>query len=166
MKNKIPTKKKIDLLIISLEAISTLYISNFVDHMHDNKFHYNYNKTKSLLRLYINNRNKNNVTVNHFVNFIIYTYITYNNLNILCLSKIANDLIKNDLQQKQSYKIRKYLKKFNYLYFYQHDHYYNIKSSNYVYKTNINTIAVINLYLIAQLKQKQGVFTLIKYLNF
>lgn len=103
--------------------------------------------------------------LNYFIYIIRDIFELHKNLNISPLSYIANDLIRDYIKYKKSYKIRKYLKKFKYIYFNHNEYYRTFKCINYSYPINIEQIALLNLYLITALTNKRGIYILIKYLR-
>nr|ARW68395.1 hypothetical protein [Chondria sp. (in: red algae)] len=165
MTKKISIKKKIELLIISIQAIDTLYVNNLLYYIHSKKYNLNYNKTKYLIGLKSSKSNYNKILLHYFISIIANIFALHRNLSILSLSDLANDLIRDSLKYKKSYKIQKYLKKFNYIYFHQNEYYKTLKSINYSYEISIEKIALINLYLVTKLTSKRGIYILIKYLD-
>nr|YP_009398349.1 hypothetical protein [Thaumatella adunca]ARW67535.1 hypothetical protein [Thaumatella adunca] len=152
MKNQISFKKKIDLLMISLEVLNTYYINNSI------LLEFNHLR-KDL-------RNCHDNITHNFTQIIKYIYVIHKITNKYLLHKTAIQILINCINNKNKKipNIKQYIKKFNYIYSIKHEYYNNYKSIHHVYKINIENIAIINLYLITKLVNKQGIYFLIKYL--
>lgn len=59
----------------------------------------------------------------------------------------------------------KYLQKFRYIYFFKTSYYERFKYIDYQQTIDIEKVALINLYLITRLRNKKGIYILIKYLS-
>nr|ARW63824.1 hypothetical protein [Chondria sp. (in: red algae)] len=158
-------KKKIELLIISLQAIDTLYINNPIPYTNNKRYNLNYNKIDYLIQLKKSRNGYNQILLHYFIDIVNYIFILHKNVNTLLLDNITNDLIRDYLKHKHSNRVKKYLKKFHYIYFSQDKYYKTFKSINYSYRINVDKIALINLYIITKLKSKRGIYILIKYLD-
>nr|ARW60297.1 hypothetical protein [Laurencieae sp.] len=167
MKNKISFKQKLDLLIISLEALEIFYVNNLVCEI---KSIYNVHNNPqqsditNLIKSYTCFRGCYNDIYDYFINIILYVYGLHKTLNIYLLSKTANIILNYYINYKKSYNLRQYLRKFNHIYFRKNRYYQNYKYINYWYDINITKLAVINLYLITKLSSKKGIYILVKYL--
>lgn len=153
MKKKIQLIYKINLLLISIEALninSNDYLKKYIKQNID---------TKSFIYL---SKFNNNINY-YFVDIIITISFIYQIIKSKINYKIVNKIIDEYNKYKQSKITKQYLTKFTYIYNkiydyydYEYNHYFN---SVYIYK-----LAIINLYLIKQINQKKGFFILTKYL--
>ena len=153
MKRRIQLVYKMNLLLISIEALNIQSNDYFKQYIEENL-----NK-KSFIYL-----SKFNENINYyFLDIITSISFIYQIINNKTKNKIVNKIINDYNKYKQSKLTKQYLTKFTYIYnkiydYYDYDynHYFN---SVYIYK-----LAIINLYLIKQINQKKGFFTLTKYL--
>nr|YP_009392152.1 hypothetical protein [Periphykon beckeri]ARW60500.1 hypothetical protein [Periphykon beckeri] len=143
-------KKKIDLLIISLEILNIYF------NISKNKSEFSQlNKDLSSISLKINDQ---------FEHIIRYTYIIKIAIKKHLLHHIANDILRSYIVSNDTRFISKYIKKFHNTYCKQKEYYKNYKLLNDKSKININHIALTNLYIITKLIQKNGTHMLVKYL--
>lgn len=79
----------------------------------------------------------------------------------LFVQNIAFNILNTYYQNPTSIINQQYIKRFEYIYNKTQNHY-----SIYSYYININLteIAIINLYIISQIKTKQGIYLMLKYL--
>nr|YP_010171058.1 hypothetical protein K8K75_pgp008 [Chondria tumulosa]QSD57199.1 hypothetical protein [Chondria tumulosa] len=127
-----------------------------------------FRKAINLINLIKSQRNiqsKSFIILYNLIIIIIYIYIIHKSLNTLLLSNMASSLIEHFIKKQKSDKIQKYLKRFNYIFFNKNEYYNCFKFMNYLHEIPIDKIAILNLYIIAQLKSKKGIYLLIKYLN-
>nr|YP_010951847.1 hypothetical protein RU988_pgp008 [Laurencia elata]WMP12786.1 hypothetical protein [Laurencia elata] len=165
MKNQISFNQKLDLLIVSLKALET-FKNNKLVKTTKNKNIKNLNTYLiSLEELYIYLKKYNNIVYQYLATTILNLYILHKQINNYFLSKKAYLILKSYTSYKESKKLKQYIRKFNYLYFKRNKYYNDYRYINYASKIEINKIAIINLYLITKLINKQGIYVLIKYLN-
>nr|YP_009394441.1 hypothetical protein [Leptosiphonia brodiei]ARW63003.1 hypothetical protein [Leptosiphonia brodiei] len=142
--------KKLDLLSISLEVLTS------------------WNENKQIVRrfdyLYYDIKNKNYNKKQRFIFLVKYIYNILKIIKKYSLIKLANKIVSNN---KQS--LKKYISKFCYTYYKNKKYYVNHKLVLYNYnkieQIAINDNAILNLYIICQLKKNYGIYTLIKYLE-
>nr|YP_009391744.1 hypothetical protein [Laurenciella marilzae]ARW59888.1 hypothetical protein [Laurenciella marilzae] len=110
-------------------------------------------------------KKKYNIAIHkYFLKMVRDVYKLHKKINYYQLDKMANLILKSYVIYKKSYKLKQYIRKFNYLYL-KNDKYYNkYKYLDHISKIEVNKIAITNLYLITKLIGKQGIYTLIKYL--
>nr|WMP11668.1 hypothetical protein [Laurencia tasmanica] len=119
----------------------------------------------NLEKLYLYLKKYNNIIYQYLATTILNLYILHKQINNYLLSKKAYLILKSYTSYKESKKLKQYIRKFNYLYFKRNKYYNDYRYINYASKIEINKIAIINLYLITKLINKQGIYVLIKYLN-
>nr|YP_009393616.1 hypothetical protein [Bostrychia simpliciuscula]ARW62178.1 hypothetical protein [Bostrychia simpliciuscula] len=166
MKKKTNFKKKIDLLLISIEAISIYKIQNLLT----SQVNINYKDKNNLLfvtnliKINQNIRNYYNNSSCNFIQCIYQIYIIYNFIQINVLNELILQILQKYKKCVKSLEVQQYLNKFTYIYFVKYEYYYTYKSLNCLYKININELAILNLYIIKKLQSRQGILILIKYL--
>lgn len=84
-------------------------------------------------------------------------YIIHKIINKKFIYKLSIQLINEYLESNRSQISIKYINKFKYIYNKTHEYYYTDK-------LNINEIAIKNLYIISQIKNKNSLYFLVKYL--
>nr|QCI07405.1 hypothetical protein [Leiomenia cribrosa] len=158
MHNKIKFKNKLDLLLISIEALD-LYTTNTL---------YKYIVQNTKLSQYIflirsGNciRNVKNHTLFNFYHTIVISYQIYIYLKQIYLQEIIIKILNNHCNSINNSIEKQYFNRFKYIYertqnSYNHYSYYQ--------KVNIKQIAIINLYLIYKINNNYGFYFLIKYL--
>nr|YP_009396701.1 hypothetical protein [Vertebrata australis]ARW65887.1 hypothetical protein [Vertebrata australis] len=139
---------KLDLLNISLEAI----ILHCKDKNSIDKFY----KLRNDLRIKKYSKEQNFTFLLEYI-YNIKQFIAHNYIDIIALK-----VIQNYINKPNNKTIRQYISKFHYVYFRNKQYYGNCKSLK---SNKIEKIAIINLYLIAKLKNLEGSYTLIRYLN-
>nr|CRF40214.1 Hypothetical protein orf162b [Laurencia snackeyi] len=157
--------QKLDLLIISLKALETSKNNTIIKTAKNRKTKNLNVYLISLEELSINLKRYNNILYTHLTKAILNLYILHKKINHCSVSKKANLILKSYTSYKESKKIKQYIRKFNYLYFKRNEYYNEYKYINYTSKIEINKIAIINLYLITTLINKQGIYILIQYLS-
>nr|YP_009392373.1 hypothetical protein [Osmundaria fimbriata]ARW60935.1 hypothetical protein [Osmundaria fimbriata] len=165
MNNKNKLKKKIDLLIISLEALDIYYDTNSatkVNHTDQNKCITYYFSLKSLTTnkhfAHFNNSNYKN-----FQEIIKSIYTIYLISQQTIIYHVIKDII-NYYKYGNYKQAEQYLRRFKYIYFKRQEQYESYKSLNNMSYINIYEVAIINLYIISQLQYKTGLYFLVKYL--
>nr|WMP11934.1 hypothetical protein [Laurencia australis]WMP12146.1 hypothetical protein [Laurencia australis] len=165
MKNQISFNQKLDLLIVSLTALET-YKNNKLIKTTKNR---NIKKLNiyliTLEELHIYLKRYNNIVYMYLATVIFNLYILHKKIHKYLLVKKAHLILKSYTNYKESKNLKQYIRKFNYLYFKRNEYYSDYKYVNYQSKIEINKIAIINLYLITKLINKQGIYILAKYLN-
>ena len=159
MNKKLHFKKKIDLLLISLEAIDTYSLENI----------YNKNrlirsrKKEQIFRLRSGNytRHPSNNSLCEFEDSIKTIHIIQDVLSNSFTQNMAFTVLNNHYKNPTSIVNQQYIKRFKYIYN-KTQNYYSIYS--YSINVNLSEIAIINLYIIAQLKTKHGIYLILKYL--
>lgn len=165
MKNQISFNQKLDLLIVSLKALETCENDKSVKTINNRNIKNLNISLISLEELYVYIKKYNNISYQYIATAILNLYILHKNINNYLLSKKAYLILKSYTSYKESKKLKQYIRKFNYLYFKRNKYYNDYKYINYASKIEINKTAIINLYLITKLINKQGIYVLIKYLN-
>ena len=158
MHNKIKFKHKLDLLLISIEALS-LYISKNI-----------YNKTIDSTKLYqhiffirsgnyIRNTNGNLLFNLHQTITIIYQIYLYSKQ--IYLQEIVKKVLNNYCNSIDNTIEVQYYNRFQYIYRKTQNYY-----SHYSYYKHIKTeqLAILNLYIINKINNNYGFYFLIKYL--
>nr|YP_009392781.1 hypothetical protein [Bostrychia tenella]ARW61343.1 hypothetical protein [Bostrychia tenella] len=162
MQKRITLKKKIDLLLISIESLNIYDIECFSTSKINTKCE---KKNKNIIQINQKLRNHYNDKSCNFIQIITYIYTIY----IVICHNLLNPLILQTLQKYakhvKSKEVKQYIKKFTYIYFVKYEHYYNYKCLNYLYRINIDEIAISSLYILKKLQQKKGILLLIKYLS-
>nr|YP_009395886.1 hypothetical protein [Herposiphonia versicolor]ARW64866.1 hypothetical protein [Herposiphonia versicolor] len=133
--------KKIDLFIISLEAINT-FLNNELIEIQEVR----YKSKKNFIDIIKNIYSINRIIKKHLID------------------EIAIDILKEYTKQKKINLINKYNQKFYYIYHRKKEYYKNYKiilNKSYI---DFNDIAIINLYIISKLTKKSGIYIFIKYL--
>lgn len=142
--------KKLDLFNISLEVLTT--------------FNENQQIIKKFHNLYYSIRYKNYNKKQNFIVLIKYIKSILTIVEIYSLNTLAETIIQNN----NKYRI-KYISKFCYLYNKNKKYYINHKLLLYrSHETKTITMtnnAILNLYVICQLRNTRGLYTLIKYLK-
>lgn len=165
MKNQISFNQKLDLLIISLKTLKTLKNNKLIKTTSNRNIKNLNTYLISLEELYIYLKKYNNIIYQYLATAILNLYILHKKINNYLLSKKAYLILQSYTSYNESKKLKQYIRKFNYLYFKRNKYYNDYKYIDYESKIKINKIAIINLYLITKLINKQGIYILIKYLN-
>nr|QCI04829.1 hypothetical protein [Bornetia secundiflora] len=139
-------KKKIDLLLISIEALD-LYSSEKICE---------YNNSIKILN---NSTNYNKLYFSSLIKYINTIHMIIDN-TLLQQSSIY--IIKQYNQYPLSNIVTKYLNKFCYLY-YKSQSYYD--GYSFYQKTKLTKIAMTNLYIISHIDNQDRLFYILKYLN-
>nr|YP_009397538.1 hypothetical protein [Dasyclonium flaccidum]ARW66724.1 hypothetical protein [Dasyclonium flaccidum] len=166
MTKKIDFKKKIDLLMISLEILSIYEIEKIINNNNEKTIR-NTAVSNNLIKLNSNIRNYNSSKPLKLTDIIKYIRLIYRVIQINTLYKIALYMLIDYKKSNKSRLTMQYMKKFMYIYFIKNEYYNNCKSLNYLYKINIKEVintSIINLYIINKLKNISGIYFLIKYL--
>ena len=109
-------------------------------------------------------KNYYNGISSNFFGVIKYLHIIQITVEQFCLDKEAIKILKHHNQYSRDNAMKQYIKKFKYIYFAEDAYYNQYKSLHYTYDIDIDSIAVINLYLVTKLKKAEGIYFLIKYL--
>nr|ARW68808.1 hypothetical protein [Palisada sp.] len=170
MRNKIYFNQKLDLLVISLKTLETLEDNNLINTLRNTDKKNNYEKRLRIslidsLELYLHLKKDNKIVDKYFTKIIKYMYKVHKHINIYLLSKKANLILKLYINYQESHKLKQYIRKFNYLYFKEDKYYNKYKNIEYSKTTELNKIALTNLFLITKLIKKQGIYSLTKYLS-
>ena len=166
MQKKISFRRKIDLLLASLEALTIHYRYYIFEGVKDIENRYgtsncnliNFIELNKNFRSYCNNRAHKLITI------IVYIYIISRTLDQFLFKKIAKSIITCYSDSSKSIALKIYISKFSYIYFYKNEYYKQYKSIQHIDKTNINQTAIINLYLISKITERQGIYYLLKHL--
>lgn len=155
MNKKLNLKKRIDLILITIEALDLYALENI-----QKKDICNHHSI-SLIRFgnYLRHADKNSPL--KFKQYIISIQICYNLISQYCLQNLALEILNDACSQIRSKMTLQYIHRFIYLYNQTQD-YYNTYSR--YDDLNINNIAITNLYIISQINNKYGIYYLIKYL--
>nr|YP_009396903.1 hypothetical protein [Ophidocladus simpliciusculus]ARW66089.1 hypothetical protein [Ophidocladus simpliciusculus] len=167
MNNKIYFKKKMELFIISLEALDTYYNNTLyknISYQTTNIEPVNYLVILELIQLQYKLRQSYNDTSLKFIQLIVYINLIHLTINKSSLNKLATVILKHHIKNKELLDLKQYLKKFHYIYFMKKEYYHTYKSIEYSYSLKIKEIAITNLYLITRLTEKNGIYFLIAYL--
>lgn len=165
MKNQISFNQKLDLLIVSLKALETLKNDKLVNKTNNTDIKKLNIYLINIEELYIYLKKYNNIVYYYLGTAMLNLYTLHKKINNYLLSRRANLILKSYTNYRESKKLKQYIRKFNYLYFKRNKYYNDYKYINYTSKIEINKIAIINLYLITKLVNKQGIYVLIKYLT-
>nr|YP_009395272.1 hypothetical protein [Bryothamnion seaforthii]ARW64040.1 hypothetical protein [Bryothamnion seaforthii] len=161
MQNKMYWKKRLNLLIISLEALSTYQSSSCLEEIKYLQYRCNKNvSTISTKFFHIKNYSQNS-----FIQQIIDIFIIYINICKNSPSTIATKILTDYAKNKSSHDMAQYVKKFKYIYSIRNEYYIHKKSNSFLYHKETNKIAITTLYLLTKLTKKQGLYFLIKYLD-
>lgn len=155
MKKNFYIKKRINLFLISLQALD-VYSSEAI-----NNYSQNINHNTSSVRLKKNIKNLEKNSTYTFQEIII---LIYNIQDLFSKSSIRNiiyEILVNSYQDNASTISRQYLKKFHYIYNKTYSYYYLHSHQN---NKNLKQIALINLYMIYKINDKEGIYFFIKYL--
>lgn len=159
MKKNFYIKKRINLLLISLQALDA-YNSETINSSHTN---YNPNINEYIYNIkfkkYIKNLEKNSAYT--FQEIIILIYNIQYLFSKPSIRNIIYEILVNSSQKNASIISIQYLNKFNYIYN-KTSHYYYMHSHN--SNKNLKEIALINLYMIYRINYKEGIYFFIKYL--
>lgn len=157
MDNKIKFKQKLDLLIISIEALD-LYTSNNINQM--------IQKQKLLKYIFLIRsgnyiRNAKNHSLFDFYQTIKIIYKIYIYLKQVYLQEIIIKILNNYSHSLYNSIEFQYYNRFKYIYkktqnYYNHFSYYK--------QIKLEHLALINLYIIHKINNKYGFYFLIKYL--
>nr|YP_009397944.1 hypothetical protein [Sonderella linearis]ARW67130.1 hypothetical protein [Sonderella linearis] len=161
MKKKFILTKKIDLLIISLEALDIYQIEKIST---QTKIQYNsliINLIRFSDKIKYNNNNDHSY---NFIIIIIYIYKIYQLIQNNFFHEITLKILSQYNKYQKPKELIQYIKKFTYIYFIKNEYYYNYKCMKYLHQININEIAIKNIYIINQIINKKGIYFLIKYL--
>nr|YP_009398570.1 hypothetical protein [Lophocladia kuetzingii]ARW67756.1 hypothetical protein [Lophocladia kuetzingii] len=158
MKKKNKLKKKISLLLISLEIIN---INNIYKEDNTEK---NINKNIKFKQLTHDFKNCYQNQKHSFIETLKNIYIIYKTISINTIDQKAQKLLRNYIKNENDQQVKQYLKKFHYIYFIKTEYYHQYKSLKYLNKININKVAITNLYIISKLNKRIKIFFLIKYL--
>nr|YP_010198093.1 hypothetical protein LK227_pgp009 [Gracilaria multipartita]UAD86509.1 hypothetical protein [Gracilaria multipartita] len=163
MNNKL-YKKKIDFLLVSIEAINLYNL--------DENYTYRINSIEiasclnNLFLIRCGNllRHPQSYMLYNFKETIKAIYYLYRSINNFKMQKKINKILKAIYHDNQLKSIQQYLQRFKYIYYKTHN-YYNIRSKFYFYNKDITEIAIFNLYVMHILGRKDGIYFLIKYLK-
>nr|QCI09080.1 hypothetical protein [Inkyuleea mariana] len=159
MLKKLSFKHKIDLLLISIEALD-IYASEQLENNLLNSIMI-YHKEKFLIRSGNFIRNPDNNSLCNFIHSITFLYNINNLINYDFLKKTAISILNNYNSRIEPKLTKKYINKFIYIHN-RTQSYYNVYS--YYKNLDLIEIAIINLYIISQITQKTGLYLLIKFL--
>lgn len=152
MHQKLSSKNKIHLLLISLEALN-IYIDDYTLKYKSKKYNIFIDHSCNFFYKY---------SLLHFHSTIHDLYLIYNLIYTSKIHDLAYRILHSfSIENKKnsfSYINTKYLNKFLYIY-YQYKSYYQ---NHYI---NLKTIAIMNLYIIIHIKKINGFHYLIKYLK-
>nr|YP_009399813.1 hypothetical protein [Digenea simplex]ARW69632.1 hypothetical protein [Digenea simplex] len=167
MKNNIYLKKKLDLLIASLETLDNYYINNplsKIDFINEDNKNIITRKFLTKNRFFRNFFHKKY----YLTDIIKYIYTHYIYLNKDLLHQSASKVLKHYIKYNEIDALDKYNKKFNYLYNEKEGYYSYCKLISDLYNIKINRIAILNIYLLTKIgnniKKDKGPYFLIKYL--
>lgn len=147
--------------MISLEVLDTYKTENLsIDVTCTN----NDLSSKNFIQVNQNIRNYYHHKPYNFIKILEYIYTIYSISQNSLLDQITVEILKKYKKSRKSKEVKQYIKKFTYIYFVKYEYYYTYKSLKYLYKINIDEIAITNLYIIKKLQSKNGIFFLIKYL--
>nr|YP_009399002.1 hypothetical protein [Cliftonaea pectinata]ARW68085.1 hypothetical protein [Cliftonaea pectinata] len=163
MNKIINIKKKIDLLLISLEA---LHINKSYKKLNTNNYKH-IEKESPIIQLQKISTTKQYKTIYIIIDLIKYIKLLQILVKQKTFSKLIRKLFSNYKRSVQPNNIKQYIKKFTYIYSIKHNYYNNYKSIKYIYKIKINEvkiISIINLYILYKSTNKFGIYFLIKYI--
>nr|YP_009398787.1 hypothetical protein [Kuetzingia canaliculata]ARW67973.1 hypothetical protein [Kuetzingia canaliculata] len=159
MKDHIISRQRIDLLIISLEALNIYYNKNLIKNI---KYEHNSNYYYQIMHKLVNHKS---IYYSNFKEILDIIYITYLNSQQKTIKHLTKNMLSKYSDSSDSCnELKQYLRRFKFIYFKKQEYYKSTKSLDYLCKVNINEIALLNLYIILQLKNKTGLHFLIKYL--
>lgn len=159
MYGQLKLNEKIDLLLICIETLHAYqYTSSKSDKYYDNLWkdlfdikHHHYIRNVS-----INNFEEHTKTIQIILSI-------YRIIKKLYLEDMIIHILKNSCHQSSSLLVKQYIKRYKYIY-QKTQSYYNIKS-HYIYnQSSIEYTAMANLYIINQIYNIKGLYSLIKYL--
>lgn len=155
MNKKLNLKKRIDLILITIEALD-LYA---LESTQKKDIFNHHNIVLIRFRNYLRQADKNSTL--EFKQYIRIIQICYNLISECCLQNLALEVLNCACSQIRSKVTLQYIHRFIYLYNQRQD-YYNIYSE--YNDLNIKNIAIANLYIVSQINNKYGIYYFIKYL--
>nr|YP_009391334.1 hypothetical protein [Dipterocladia arabiensis]ARW59478.1 hypothetical protein [Dipterocladia arabiensis] len=151
MQNKLYLINKINLLLISIEALDS----------YSYKYFYEYQQKvikNNKIKIY---KNYNDYKFYNLLNVIKYIFVITQIIKTKKFQNLVSNIIIEYNNCIQSNLIKRYLNKFAYIY---HKIYYCYEYSKNINHLDTNKLAMINLYIMIQMNQKKGIIILIKYL--
>nr|YP_010199082.1 hypothetical protein LK147_pgp009 [Hydropuntia urvillei]UAD88531.1 hypothetical protein [Hydropuntia urvillei] len=157
-------KKKIELLLISIEAINLYNLDdNHKRTLNSSKINY-YLHNLFLIRCGNLIKHPKNYSLYNFKKSIQLIYYIHNSIYSYRMQSNIYEILETIHKTQKSNKIKQYLNRFKYVY-YKTQNYYNIMSNTYTEDKFIVKIAILNLYIIHISSYKEGIYFLIKYLK-
>lgn len=154
MNKKIEFKKRITLILITIEALDLYIVDNIQRELHINR----YNILLNTLIKYNCNYNAQ-IQLKHYIQIIhlLYILITQSYLYNLIL-----ELLYDICNKTHSQLTLQYMQRFKYIYNQNQDYYNTYSKDN---KLQICNIAIYNLYTINHINNTYGLYYLVKYLH-
>nr|QOS04520.1 hypothetical protein [Sarcopeltis skottsbergii] len=154
MNKKIEFKERINLILITIEALDLYILDSIQREYCINKYNILFTKL-----IKYNNHYNSKIQFNYYIQiiYLFYTLITQSYLYNLIL-----ELLYDICNTTYSQLTLQYMQRFTYIYN-QNQNYYNTYSQ--YNKLKIYNIAIYNLYIINQINNKYGIYYLFKYLH-